>query len=29
MRKIINVNKKWAFTKHVDEAPTSMPERWN
>jgi len=29
MRKIINLNKKWAFTKHVDEAPATMPERWS
>jgi len=28
MRKIINLNTKWAFAKHVDAVPETMPERW-
>ncbi|MBQ8783495.1 MAG: glycoside hydrolase family 2 protein [Clostridia bacterium] len=29
MRKIININRKWAFTKQANEAPASMPEKWD
>lgn len=29
MRRIINFNHKWAFTKDADEVPQTMPERWN
>ena len=28
MRKIISLNTKWAFAKHVDAVPETMPERW-
>ena len=28
MRQIISINKKWAFAKHVDAIPETMPERW-
>ena len=28
MREIINLNRKWAFAKHEDAVPQSMPERW-
>ncbi len=28
MRSIVNINKKWAFTKDVDEVPKKMPQRW-
>ncbi|MBQ2973870.1 MAG: glycoside hydrolase family 2 protein [Clostridia bacterium] len=29
MRKIININRKWAFTKDFSEVPSAMPEKWN
>ena len=29
MRNIINFNRRWAFTKMVDEIPTEMPTRWD
>ena len=29
MRKIININRKWAFTKMADSVPSSMPEKWD
>ncbi|MBQ2847492.1 MAG: glycoside hydrolase family 2 protein [Clostridia bacterium] len=29
MRKIININRKWAFTKDFFEIPSSIPEKWN
>ncbi|MBQ3006638.1 MAG: glycoside hydrolase family 2 protein [Clostridia bacterium] len=29
MRKIININRKWAFTKEFSEIPVSVPEKWN
>ena len=29
MRKIININRKWAFTKDFSEIPVSIPEKWN
>ncbi len=29
MRKIININRKWAFTKEATAVPASMPEKWN
>ena len=29
MRKIININRKWAFTKDFAEIPVSIPEKWN
>lgn len=28
MRSIINMNKKWAFTKDTDEIPKEMPKKW-
>lgn len=28
MRQVINLNRKWAFAKHVDEVPQEMPDRW-
>ncbi len=28
MRKILNINTKWAFAKHVSEVPTAMPNDW-
>ncbi len=29
MRKIININRKWAFTKDFSEIPSAVPEKWN
>ena len=29
MRKIISLNRKWAFTKMADAAPQTMPEKWD
>lgn len=29
MRKIININRKWAFTKQADSAPEAMPQKWD
>ncbi len=29
MRQIININKKWSFTKNADSVPAVMPERWD
>lgn len=29
MRKVINFNFKWAFTKNATEIPTSVPEKWD
>ena len=29
MRNIINLNRKWAFAKGIEEAPTEIPELWN
>ncbi len=29
MRNIININRKWAFTKMADSVPASMPEKWD
>ncbi len=29
MRKVININRKWAFTKDFSEIPSSIPEKWN
>ncbi len=29
MRKIINFNTKWAFTKDIAEIPVTMPQKWN
>ncbi len=29
MRKIINLNQKWAFTKQATEIPAAMPKDWN
>ncbi len=29
MRQIINLNRKWAFTKMADAIPTAMPEKWD
>ena len=29
MRKIVNLNRKWAFTKFATEAPTAIDSRWN
>lgn len=29
MRKIINFNAKWAFTKDADAVPSTMPDKWN
>lgn len=29
MRKIINFNSKWAFTKNADEIPNTMPDKWD
>ena len=29
MRKVININRKWAFTKEATAVPASMPEKWN
>ena len=29
MRNIININRKWAFTKEATAVPASMPEKWN
>lgn len=28
MRKIVNLNTKWAFSKEAEEAPRVMPEKW-
>ena len=28
MRKVINLNRRWAFAKHEDAVPQSMPDRW-
>ncbi len=29
MRKVININRKWAFTKDFSEIPSAIPEKWN
>ncbi len=29
MRQIININRKWAFTKMADSTPAVMPEKWD
>ncbi len=29
MRQIININRKWAFTKLASEVPSTMPEKWD
>ncbi len=29
MRNIVNINKKWSFTKQVSEIPASMPTNWD
>ena len=29
MRNIVNLNRKWAFTKQATEIPASMPNNWN
>ncbi len=29
MRKTININRKWAFTKDFAEIPSAIPEKWN
>lgn len=29
MRQTVNINAKWAFTKMADEAPSTMPARWD
>ena len=29
MRKVLNINFKWAFTKNATEIPTEMPKRWD
>ena len=29
MRKVVNLNAKWAFTKMADEVPASMPAKWD
>ena len=29
MRNIVNINRKWAFTKQASEVPTAMPEKWD
>ena len=29
MRKIISLNRKWAFTKQADALPQAMPEKWD
>ncbi len=29
MRKIININRKWAFTKQADCVPEAMPKKWD
>ena len=29
MRKIVNFNAKWAFTKQASEVPSSLPMDWN
>lgn len=29
MRKVINFNRKWAFTKNADAVPETMPSRWD
>ncbi|MBQ2775843.1 MAG: glycoside hydrolase family 2 protein [Clostridia bacterium] len=29
MRRIININRKWAFSKDFSEIPASVPEKWN
>ena len=29
MRKVINFNFKWAFTKNATEVPSAMPEKWD
>ena len=29
MRKVINFNFKWAFTKNASEVPSAMPEKWD
>lgn len=28
MREVVSLNAKWAFSKAVDKAPETMPERW-
>lgn len=28
MRQVININKKWAFSKEADHIPETMPEKW-
>ena len=29
MREVININRKWAFTKQADSAPSEMPKLWD
>ena len=29
MRNIVNINRKWAFTKMADSVPSAMPEKWD
>lgn len=29
MRKVVNINAKWAFTKMADEIPSSFPAKWD
>ena len=29
MREVININRKWAFTKQADSAPSEMPGLWD
>lgn len=29
MRKIVNINRKWAFTKDAEGVPASLPEKWD
>lgn len=29
MRKTVNVNRKWAFTKNAEGVPASLPEKWD
>ena len=29
MRNIVNINRKWAFTKMADSVPAAMPEKWD
>ena len=29
LRKVLNINFKWAFTKNATEIPTEMPKRWD